>query len=57
MRPKLGSRLPVSGSPLAPFTTLPWASRIAVVFLALLGLRRCASDAESSSLIPREQPT
>ena len=39
MRPKLGSRLrSVSGSPLAPFTALPWASRIAVVFLALLGL-------------------
>ncbi|GAA4530025.1 dipeptide/oligopeptide/nickel ABC transporter permease/ATP-binding protein [Brachybacterium paraconglomeratum] len=39
MRPKLGSRLQsVSGSPLAPFTALPWPSRIAVVFLALLGL-------------------
>ncbi|HJG90979.1 MAG TPA: dipeptide/oligopeptide/nickel ABC transporter permease/ATP-binding protein [Brachybacterium massiliense] len=39
MRPKLGSRLQsVSGSPLAPFTALPWPSRIAVIFLALLGL-------------------
>lgn len=37
MRPKLGSRLQsVSGSPLAPFTALPWPSRIAVLFL--LGL-------------------
>jgi peptide/nickel transport system permease protein len=37
MRPKLGSRLQsVSGSPLAPFTALPWASRLAVLFLALL---------------------
>src|SRR5690606_35748626 len=39
MRPKLGSRLrSVSGRPLAPFTALPWPSRIAVIFLALLGL-------------------
>lgn len=39
MRPKLGSRLQsVSGSPLAPFTALPWPSRIAVIFLAMLGL-------------------
>ncbi|AXK44415.1 dipeptide/oligopeptide/nickel ABC transporter permease/ATP-binding protein [Brachybacterium saurashtrense] len=39
MRPKLGSRLQaVSGSPLAPVTSLPWASRIAVVFLLLLGV-------------------
>lgn len=39
MRPKLGSRLQsVSGSPLAPFTALPWTSRIAVGFLVLLGL-------------------
>lgn len=37
MRPKLGSSLQsVSGSPLAPFTALPWPSRIAVLFL--LGL-------------------
>ncbi|MDN5687618.1 MAG: dipeptide/oligopeptide/nickel ABC transporter permease/ATP-binding protein [Brachybacterium sp.] len=37
MRPKLGSRLKaVSGSPLAPVTALPWPSRIAVSFLALL---------------------
>ena len=39
MRPKLGSRLrAVSGSPLAPFTALPWPSRIAVSFLVLLAL-------------------
>ena len=39
MRPKLGSRLQsVSGSPLAPFTALPWASRFAVVFLVLLAI-------------------
>ncbi|GAA1309719.1 dipeptide/oligopeptide/nickel ABC transporter permease/ATP-binding protein [Brachybacterium tyrofermentans] len=39
MRPKLGSRLQsVSGSPLAPFTALPWPSRIAVLFLAGLTL-------------------
>ncbi|WP_062948819.1 dipeptide/oligopeptide/nickel ABC transporter permease/ATP-binding protein [Brachybacterium sp. sponge] len=39
MRPKLGSRLQsVSGSPLAPFTALPWASRLAVVFLVLLAI-------------------
>ena len=39
MRPTLGSRLrSVSGSPLAPFTALPWASRIAVLFLALLAV-------------------
>ncbi|ASK66434.1 ABC transporter [Brachybacterium avium] len=39
MRPKLGSRLrSVSGSPLAPLTALPWPSRIAVGFLALLAL-------------------
>ncbi|MGP9538720.1 dipeptide/oligopeptide/nickel ABC transporter permease/ATP-binding protein [Brachybacterium sp. AOP43-C2-M15] len=39
MRPALGSRLQsVSGSPLAPFTALPLASRISVIFLAVLGL-------------------
>ncbi|MDN6303301.1 MAG: dipeptide/oligopeptide/nickel ABC transporter permease/ATP-binding protein, partial [Brachybacterium sp.] len=39
MRPKLGSRLrSVSGSPLAPFTALPLMSRIAVIFLGLLGV-------------------
>jgi len=39
MRPKLGSRLQsVSGSPLAPFASLPWASRLAVVFLVLLAV-------------------
>lgn len=39
MRPKLGSRLQsVSGSPLAPFNALPWASRLAVVFLVLLAI-------------------
>jgi peptide/nickel transport system permease protein len=39
MRPELGSRLQsVSGSPLAPFTALPLVSRIAVVFLVLLGV-------------------
>ncbi|MGO2822700.1 MAG: ABC transporter permease, partial [Brachybacterium tyrofermentans] len=39
MRPKLGSRLQsVSGSPLAPFTALPWPSRIAVLFLVGLTL-------------------
>ncbi|MGP5055751.1 dipeptide/oligopeptide/nickel ABC transporter permease/ATP-binding protein [Brachybacterium paraconglomeratum] len=39
MRPKLGSRLQsVSGSPLAPFTALPWASRLAVAFLVLLAV-------------------
>ncbi|MGP5005925.1 dipeptide/oligopeptide/nickel ABC transporter permease/ATP-binding protein [Brachybacterium tyrofermentans] len=39
MRRKLGSRLQsVSGSPLAPFTALPWPSRIAVLFLVLLTL-------------------
>ena len=39
MRPRLGSRLrAVSGSPLAPFTALPLISRIAVIFLGLLGL-------------------
>jgi len=39
MRPKLGSRLQsVSGSPLAPFTALPIASRLAVVFLVLLAV-------------------
>ena len=39
MRPRLGSRLQsVSGSPLAPFTALPWASRLAVVFLVLLAI-------------------
>ena len=44
MRPTLGSRLQsVSGSPLAPFTALPLPSRIAVVFLALLGLLAVAA--------------
>ena len=39
MRPRLGSRLQsVSGSPLAPFTALPLVSRIAVIFLVLLGV-------------------
>ncbi len=39
MRPKLGSRLQsVSGSPLAPFTALPIASRLSVVFLVLLAV-------------------
>ena len=39
MRPRLGSRLQsVSGSPLAPFTALPLVSRVAVVFLVLLGV-------------------
>ena len=39
MRPKLGSRLQsVSGRPLAPFTALPWTSRLAVLFLALLAV-------------------
>jgi len=39
MRPRLGSRLrSVSGSPLASFTALPVISRIAVIFLGLLGL-------------------
>jgi peptide/nickel transport system permease protein len=39
MRPRLGSRLQsLSGRPPAPFTALPWASRIAVLFLVLLGL-------------------
>jgi peptide/nickel transport system permease protein len=39
MRPELGSRLQsVSGSPLAPFTALPLVSRIAVLFLVLLGV-------------------
>ncbi|GAB2535789.1 dipeptide/oligopeptide/nickel ABC transporter permease/ATP-binding protein [Brachybacterium huguangmaarense] len=39
MRPRLESRLrSVSRSPLAPFTSLPWASRIAVVFLVVMGL-------------------
>ncbi|GAA1490188.1 dipeptide/oligopeptide/nickel ABC transporter permease/ATP-binding protein [Brachybacterium sacelli] len=39
MRPKLGSRLrAVSGSPLAPLTSLPWPSRLAVGFLVVLAL-------------------